>query len=61
VSSSNRSLDRSGVNQRRVVAPESLKNMLGSFGDLCRFQAMRPEVEELTDDNTQASFLNRQF
>jgi len=64
VSSSSRSSDRPGVKQRRGLAPEGLKSMLESFGNLCRFQAaMRPEVEELTDDNAQASFLNlnRQF
>ena len=48
---------RAGVNQRRGFLPKDLKKMLESYGALCRFRAaMRPEVQKLTDDNTQASF-----
>ena len=52
------SSSRAGVNQRRGFLPKDLKKMLESYGALCRFRAaMRPEVQKLTDDNTQASFL----
>lgn len=41
--------DGSGVNRKRVLAPESLKTMLGSFGPLCQFECTKKAVGDRKD------------